>query len=98
MNFNSLEPPYLCLNIASPKEFGAYGYRLNYERGSELAIRVVRGNKMRRLDDLYNEFAAAFQFPDYFGENWAAFDECLGIWNGSRRRDTSCSFQTQLRS
>jgi hypothetical protein len=77
MNFDSLEPPYLHLSVASPKEFGAYAFRLNYEKGSEFAVRVVRGNKMLRLDDLYDEFAAAFQFPDYFGGNWAAFDECL---------------------
>ena len=77
MNFDSLEPPYLYLSIASPKEFGEYAYRLNYEKQSEFAIRVVRGNKMRRLADLYDEFAAALQFPDYFGGNWDALDECL---------------------
>jgi RNAse (barnase) inhibitor barstar len=77
MKLDSLEPPYLYLSIANAKEFADYAYRLNHEKGSELAVRVVRGNKMRRLDDLYDEFAAAFQFPDYFGQNWDAFDECL---------------------
>jgi RNAse (barnase) inhibitor barstar len=77
MKLDSLDPPHLYLSIANPKEFADYAYRLNHEKCSELAVRVVRGNKMRRLDDLYDEFAAAFQFPDYFGENWDAFDECL---------------------
>ncbi len=43
-----------------------------------LTFRLVRGRKMRTVDGLFNEFSAALQFPNYFGENWAAFDECLG--------------------
>ena len=77
MRFDSPEPPYLYLSIANPKEFADYAYRLNYEKGSELAVRVVRGHKMQRLSDLYDEIAAALQFPDYFGENWDAFEDCL---------------------
>lgn len=42
-----------------------------------LAARVVRGRKMRTVSGLFDEFAAAFQFPLYFGENWSAFDECI---------------------
>lgn len=42
-----------------------------------LSVRVVRGRKMRTVNGVFDEFAAALQFPLYFGENWAAFDECI---------------------
>jgi RNAse (barnase) inhibitor barstar len=37
----------------------------------------VEGEKCTTLDDLFFEFKKSFKFPDYFGYNWAAFDECL---------------------
>jgi len=46
-------------------------------RDAGLAVRLVRGHKMRTVDGLFDEVSAALQFPYYFGENWAAFDECL---------------------
>jgi len=41
---------------------------------------------MRAVQGVFDEFAAALQYPYYFGENWAAFDECLGDleWLGDR--------------
>jgi hypothetical protein len=42
-----------------------------------LTVRTVRGVKMRSVAALMDEVAAALQFPYYFGENWAALDECL---------------------
>ncbi|WP_040774649.1 barstar family protein [Nocardia pneumoniae] len=40
-------------------------------------VREVRGMKMPTTARVFDEFAAAFQFPYYFGENKDAFDECL---------------------
>lgn len=50
----------------------AWGWR---EAG--LTVRTARGRKMRTVQGVFDEFAAALQFPHYFGENWPAFFECL---------------------
>ncbi len=43
----------------------------------ESIIRIIRGKKSKTLHDFFNEIAAALQFPYYFGENGAAFSECI---------------------
>ncbi len=68
-------PPWLLRFDGMPAEAYELTVRLG-QRG--VVARVVRGTKMRRYQGLFDEFGAALQFPDYFGENWAAFDECLG--------------------
>ncbi|MFJ4654811.1 barstar family protein [Nocardia sp. NPDC088792] len=37
----------------------------------------VRGDRMATTSGLFDEFSAAFQFPYYFGRNWAGFAECM---------------------
>lgn len=44
---------------------------------SGLTVRTVRGRKMRTEAGLFDEFAAALQFPLYFGENRNAFNDCI---------------------
>ena len=61
----------------SESELCNYGWRLASENPTT-AVRFVRGHKMRKVDDLFDEIAAACQFPYYFGGNWPAFAECLG--------------------
>lgn len=50
--------------------------------GSGLTVRVLRGGKMRSLAGVFDEFAAALQFPLYFGGNKDAFDECMADLEG----------------
>lgn len=47
------------------------------ERFDAPAIRVLRGTKATTVPGLFDEAAAALQFPAYFGENWDAFDDCV---------------------
>ncbi len=69
--------PWLHPVVAADK--GGWDILESLQKRSELrvAARVVRGNKMRTTPAFFDEFAAAFQFPAYFGENWDAFDECV---------------------
>ncbi len=44
---------------------------------SRINVRFVRGSKMQTVTAMFDEIAAALQFPYYFGGNWAALDECI---------------------
>ncbi len=37
----------------------------------------LNGRNMTTLERMYQEFTSVFQFPDYFGKNLNALDECL---------------------
>ncbi len=70
--------PWLSLVVASASEAYDRARALDRAKSRHVAARVLRGRKMRTAGTLFDEFAAALQFPPYFGENWDAFEECLG--------------------
>lgn len=44
---------------------------------SGFALRTVNGKQCGTPAKLFDEFARAMEFPDYFGRNWDALEECL---------------------
>lgn len=53
-------------------------YRKIYDEAHSGAyISYIRGMRCKTENDFFREISASFQFPSYFGENWAALDECL---------------------
>lgn len=53
-------------------------YNLLYKEAHNGAyIAYIRGLRCKTEDAFFREISASFQFPWYFGENWAAFDDCI---------------------
>ena len=50
-------------------------YYFEHERNAFVCY--VRGNLCESVKDFFREVSAAMRFPDYFGWNWNAFDECI---------------------
>jgi len=71
------QPPWTQLHVLrddEEKKLPEYLYR---HEGFSPLIRVLRGKRMRSRQALMNEFAAALQFSEDFGENWYALKDCL---------------------
>lgn len=43
-------------------------------RNPELIIEIREG---MTIDEIHSLLASAFEFPDFYGKNWDAFDECI---------------------
>ncbi|MCA2210367.1 barstar family protein [Nocardia rosealba] len=67
------DAPVLGAMAVDANQFSA----IRYDAPADYRVRELRGTKMRDVAALFDEFAAAFQFPYYFGANKDAFDECL---------------------
>ncbi len=67
-------PPYLHLLASTAVDVNILCGTFDH-RG--MVGRLLRGRQMQSSAGVWGEFAAALQFPYYFGYNWAAFNECI---------------------
>jgi len=69
--------PYLFVVSMTERDATGLARATRVRAPDSALVTVLRGRKMVTEDGLYDEFAAALQFPYYFGENWDALSECL---------------------
>lgn len=55
----------------------AWIHLLNEPTADPTTARRARGSHCRTRAALLTEFATLLEFPDYFGHNWDAFNDCL---------------------
>jgi hypothetical protein len=69
--------PWLHVLLANESDACNALWALQRSSHGRAQCRVVRGHKATTEAAFFDECAAAWQFPYYFGENWDAFEESL---------------------
>jgi len=64
------------VGIAGPGDTGAGEVIVALENAG-FAVSTVVAERMHTVGGVFEEFSTALEFPDYFGNNKDAFDECM---------------------
>jgi len=72
-NLQSTKPPWTSLLVVTAGQRAEALVR----PPNDFALKVIQGAKCRTTAGLLTEHARALDFPDYFGHNWDALEECL---------------------
>lgn len=63
------------VRFARPDELPVFGEEA---KASDLCVLEIDGREATTREGLFVSLAESFRFPEYFGHNWDAVEECLG--------------------
>jgi RNAse (barnase) inhibitor barstar len=72
----SLSPPWAHLASCTERTFDKFFIILSHT-DIESVTRVLRGTHSQTSADFFREAEVRLQFPNYFGHNWDAFNDCI---------------------
>ena len=76
INFISIEEPFI--HFTNDIELFQQLYiQLNEESSKQLFTTIIDGKDCPNKKALFNTFSSELQFPDLFGNNWDAFNDCF---------------------
>lgn len=73
---NKVQEPYILETDLTSDEFLNQIISL-YGKKIKDGFFILDGNNMKNTEELFIEFQNIMKFPDYFGHNFDAFDECM---------------------
>jgi RNAse (barnase) inhibitor barstar len=71
----TVDPPWFQLLVLQQGQEVDLENRLSEISG--FSVRTIDGKRCKNHCELFSEFSRALKFPAYFGNNWAALDECI---------------------
>ncbi|WXR62059.1 barstar family protein [Peptostreptococcaceae bacterium AGR-M142] len=68
----NLEEPFIHLTFKN-----WYELKEDLQNNNKLFLITIDGNECLESEGLLLEFCKVFKFPDYFGHNWEALEDCI---------------------
>ncbi|MFJ7735717.1 barstar family protein [Lysinibacillus sp. NPDC097287] len=77
-NINCLNEPYVHFTFDVEKLINQFKLVNEvYKKDAGMFTTIIEGIKCTDKQSLFEEFSRKLNFPDYFGYNWDAFEECF---------------------
>ena len=80
-NFLKVDSPAIYITYVAQGSINNYVEKLKIDLINNFYTATINGELIKNKQDILETFKQIFQFPDYFGYNWDALEECINDLN-----------------